>query len=73
MGQNDLNQHLKTGKLTDHRTDAVLAAEAQAEAITVAGQASSFTMSPDHLEEDTGPAPDSGSGRNPDIAACYAL
>jgi hypothetical protein len=50
-----------------------LAAEDQAEAITAAGQASSFTMSPNHLEEDTGLAPDSGSSRGPDIAAAVTV
>jgi hypothetical protein len=50
-----------------------LAAEAQAEAIIVAGQASSFTMLPDHLEEDTGPAPGSRSSRGPDIAAAVTV
>jgi hypothetical protein len=53
--------------------DAVLAAEAQAEAITVAVKSSSFTMSPDHLEEDTGPAPGSGSSRGPDIVAAVTV
>jgi hypothetical protein len=50
-----------------------LAAEDQAEAITVAGQASSFTMSPDHLEEDTGSTPGSGSSRGADIAAAVTV
>jgi hypothetical protein len=35
----------------------VSAVDVDAEAITVAEQASSLKMSPDHLEEDTGPAP----------------
>jgi hypothetical protein len=35
----------------------VSAVEVDAEAITVAEQATSLTMSPDHLKEDTGPAP----------------
>jgi hypothetical protein len=34
-----------------------LAVEVEIEAITVAKQASSLTMSPDHFEDDTGPAP----------------
>jgi hypothetical protein len=50
-----------------------LAAEAQAEAITVAGKASWFTKSPDHLEEDSGPASGSGSIRDPDIAAALTV
>jgi hypothetical protein len=83
MAKKYLNQHLETGKLTNHGTACLLttlqfpeltglkpvsAVEAKAQAITVAGQASSFTMLSDHLEEDTGPAPGSGSSRGPDIA-----
>jgi hypothetical protein len=50
-----------------------LAAEDQAEAITVAGQASSFAILQDHREEGTGPAPGSGSNRGPDIAAAVTV
>jgi len=84
MGQNDLNQHLKAGKLTEYGTACLLktlqspeltglkpvsAVEPEAEAITVAEQASSLMMSPDHLEEDTGPVPGSGSSSGSDISA----
>jgi hypothetical protein len=47
----------------------VSAVEIEAEAIAVAEQASSLTMSPDYFEEDTGPAPRRNGLQN---GLCYS-